>query len=83
VSVAVNPCVAPVPVPVAPEIAPVWSYHCQLKDPVPPVTVAVKVAVCMLSTDSEDGSTENEGAGSTVTWSVGDCAVVEAVSVTA
>ena len=67
--------VAVAPVPDAPEIAPPPSYHCQLKDPVPPVTVDDNVAVCPLSIVTEEGSTEMEGVASTATSSASDAAV--------
>jgi hypothetical protein len=53
-------------------ISPVLSFHCQLKEPVPPVTVADSVTVCPLSIVTEVGSTEIEGAESTVTDTVGE-----------
>jgi hypothetical protein len=82
VSVADATYVAVVPVPDSPEIAPAWSYHCQLKGPVPSVTVDDNVTVCPLSIVAEDGSTEIEDAEFTVTASQAEDAKVESLSVT-
>jgi hypothetical protein len=74
--------VAVVPVPDSPGIAPAWSYHCQLKEPVPSVTVDESVTVCPLSIVAEDGSTEIDGAEFTVTGSQAEDAELESLSVT-
>jgi hypothetical protein len=78
--------IAVVKVAVSPEpevsiIGPLPSYHCQVNDPDPPVTVDVNVADCPLSMVAEVGSDRIRGAESTVTDTAFDVAIAEFVSV--
>jgi len=47
-------------------------YHCQLKIPVPPVTVTDNVTVCPLSIVTDIGWVEIDGPGYTVTVTDGE-----------
>ena len=80
VSAAENTCEVVAPVPDAPEIKPAPSYHCQENEPVPPVTVDDKVTDCPASITAEEGSTDIEGAESTVTTTLDEVAVAVGVA---
>ena len=77
-SAVLNACVAVSPVPEAPGIGPLLSYHCHANGPVPPVTVEDSVTACPLSMIAEEGWTETEGAV-VVTTPVANDVVVEGV----